>query len=225
MDLQQLFHRFNDNLNYLKSRKNVNIGYLEIAPPAQPEIIERLNAMGVFLPDMLLEFYSACNGIVLNWDYSEKEEGFSYYGWINIAPIEQMFGGLTGDIEDFIYDDRNFGLLYNDFLNEDEINFRKNLLLLESIEGDNSFVCLNYEENRSNPSLVYLSDFDHHSMDITLENYLGLLIDTMGMEVFRQMAVLQEDFDANLFDYEASKKLQEVFPWFNFDEIQESYFG
>jgi hypothetical protein len=56
------------------------------------------------------------------------------------------------------------------------------------------------------------------------DKYLGLLIDTMGMDVYRQMAVLEENFDQNLFDYEAAKKLQEIFPWFNFDEVQENYF-
>jgi hypothetical protein len=224
MDLQTLFIRFNDNLNYLKSHKLVNIHYIEIPPPVQPQVFERLYELGINLPIPLIEFYSACNGITLNWDYSEKKDKFSIYGWINIVPIEQMIGGLTSDIEDYTNAERNFGLLYNDFLDENEIEFRKNLFLLENIEGDNAYVCLDIENNKIDTPLVYLSDFDHRYLDINFEKYIGLLTDTMGIEVYRQMAILQEDFDNKLFDYQTVEKLQEIFPWFNFNEIQENYF-
>jgi hypothetical protein len=223
MDLQLLFNRFNENLNFLRGHKNVRINYVEIAQPADQWVFDKLESMGVYLPDPIIEFYSACNGLTLNWDYSEKEEGFSFYGWMNIVPIEQMFGGLTGDLDDYDNPEKNFGLLYDDFTDDEQVERRRNLCLFENIEGDNAFVCLDYSIP-SDPSITYVSDFDNHSVSMPFEKYLGLLIDTMGMEVYRQMAILEENFDQNLFDYEAAKKLQEIFPWFNFDEVQENYF-
>ncbi len=75
-DLEQLFQRFNENISFLRSNPKVDIPYIEIHPPVEIESLERVIDKGFYLPDTLIQFYSACNGMNLNWQYSEKEESF-----------------------------------------------------------------------------------------------------------------------------------------------------
>lgn len=221
MALEDIFNRFNENLNMLRSSKNVIIHYCEIHPPVFEEVFDDLEGKGVSLPEALKEFYLACNGLNLSWSYSEKEEGFTIYGWFNIMPLEYLMSGDTGDMEDIDNPDSFMDVLWNDFTDPKQMALRKELKVFEPVEGDNSFVCLNL---KADPLIWYVGDFDLQPVSMSLEKYLGLLVDTMGVDVFRQMALQEEAFDQREFDYNVVQKMEEVFPWFNFNNLQEKYF-
>jgi hypothetical protein len=225
LDLETIFQRFNENLNLLRASKNTDIHYLEIAPPADPDIFDFCTEQGIVLPQPIIQLYQACNGIKLNWSYSEKDEGFSIYGSINIVPLEYL---LTGKIDlyeddDLHDDDCMYNILWSDLHSEKEIAERKKLRVIEELSDDGTYVC--FDPFSSTPEkLIHVSEFNTFNFSNDMLKYFGLIFDTLGIEVFRQMMVQQENFDHNSFDIDVANKIEKVLPMFNFNEIQELYF-
>ncbi|MBU3660918.1 MAG: hypothetical protein FGM14_13660 [Flavobacteriales bacterium] len=133
------------------------------------------------LPIEIKQFYRAHNGLTLSWTNPDVP---SLSGWIDIWPLERMFGGYYGDNKNPYNEDGMYELLWFDGHSEEELAFRKQLKMLEPHLGMSSATAIQVKSE--NDYKLFYSDVDLLiELPLGFSEYVQFLILTAGLNGLR----------------------------------------
>lgn len=181
----------NNNFNFTDRLLSLNdklqeCGYtvteLIIGKPANRktfDIIER--SLNLTLPDDIKQFYRFHNGITLGWNNPSDN---TISGWIDIWSIERMFGGYYGNEDAPFLEDGMYELLWFDNHDNQELEFRKSLRIIEPHLGTTAATAIRFEAEYNYK--LYYTDIDLLiGLPLSFNEYMEILIITSGLNGIR----------------------------------------
>jgi hypothetical protein len=128
------------------------------------------------LPREMVMFYSALNGLTLQW------EGEYASGQIRMLPIEEVLGGVDGAFKrDWNNPDDFRNWIWHDHYEPEKKAFYQDLRPIESMEGMSVDVTVRFRP-QSHPELIVIDEEGEHHLPMTFARYIEALLGFMGLD-------------------------------------------
>ncbi len=190
----------------LKSLENFEIYDVKINKGiSQKKVDEMEKIIGVEIPSKLKAFYQSMNGCELSWAYEGKK--YDLNGFWDIWSLERFFFGWEGKISSANLKNPFEDILWNDYYEEKDIKELKKHQVLESVEGDGSYVTCKIRKNKIN--LFIIEEDEYKSLPIDLFTYFYLVIESLGVEDIRSK-MKKNKFLKDPFSYKELKRLNKL---------------
>lgn len=167
------------------------------------EKLEKIETtLGYELPPEMVNFYTAINGFQLQWRYELKTK--ELYGFWDVWSLERLFFGWDGKITKSNATNPFEDILWNDEYEVHEIKELKKHKVIESIEGESAYVTCKIENRKL--ALFYVNENSVKMLSLDFENYMQIIIDTLGIGDIRAKLAKPKFFE-NPLVYPDLKKL------------------
>lgn len=155
----------------------------EINKGVNDDFVSRIVSQSeLILPEEFLSFYREMDGIDISWTLEKDDQ--EIYGSIFILPLKEVVFGYNGSVNKICYDNAFEDVLWNEFYSDKKIKELKQHRLLESIEGDSSFITFKLLEE--NIQLFYIYEEEIKPLQVSFTNYLNLIIQYLGASDIRE---------------------------------------
>ena len=164
------------------------------------------------LPADLLKFYFFMNGFTLSWQYLCPDTGETFYGNVNLLPLEDMFGVNHGiqvkEWNESLYKN----IFWFDDSPDDEIEVLKALRRLEMIEGVSWDVTIQFIDEEKDYALYLWNRNECYRLEISFTDYIYSLSQTLGLHLW-QLHLLDTDTQKSLnIDLPYYEQILSIFP-------------
>lgn len=201
---------YNHTLQLLKENPFAELVSAELHPPAGTEILSRIaELIGQPVPRELLDLYEQANGFTIEWKATDDS---GLYGYFDIWSIERMFTGTFANLDIDSDSLRNVfeETLIIDLHEDEQRTTRQKHRMLESHWGQPAYTTITIENDRM--KLWYLDDDQIIPLPLSLEEYIRLLFESMGLDSVRHYLQFPEFFKTPYTTEPRLKKVQQLFP-------------
>lgn len=207
MKKESIVQKFKLMAKELENNRQINLVTCEFKPPATIKKIKEAESKFKLTPAMS-DFYSEANGMTIQWERKKQKEvpeGELAIGYINLLPVEKVFGNWEG----VIYFDENddFKALYPlDFFIEEAC-------------------AALYLDGSDNPQVYYHYLGEYMSpLGVDFEGYLQLLLKSRGFWYWQKAITRDEYVNPNaptsVEERNFRKIMPQLFPDFNSSNFQ-----
>ncbi len=169
---------FDERVSDLRKRQDVKVLEYSRRPGVSlGSLVKATSALAQDLPEVMVEFYLAMNGVDLAW------EGERAAGQVRVLPLESVLAGNDGEFKKEWNQPGEFrDWIWRDHDPPEERAFLQELRPIESVEGMNVDVALRFVRGREEPELYVLDENGRQSLPLEFSQYVKALLAFMGLD-------------------------------------------
>lgn len=196
----------NSKIEVLKKTDGIEIFDFKINKGISEKKIAKIEQyLGYQIPPIMKSFYAIVNGFNLQWNY--EKDNIQLYGFIDLWKLERVFGGWDGSISKSKISNPFEDILWNDYMEEKNIKEIRQHKLIESIEGEGSFVTCKISNGEV--KLYYLEDEKLKKIHADFQQYLLIIIESFGVEDIRLLTT-KKSYKKRIHSYKELNILKEA---------------